>query len=180
MAYDPTVWETYDVITKERLNKLEQGARTGTLLSGTDINTDKDWNGKNISNIGKISPKTMLVLFGNDPVLITKSGAPSFSITFGQQIEGIGHVRVVFSGTRVDYCSSGRIFKILKNEVEIWSYSQGCWWNGDWHESPSITLEAFADLEVELGDILTFSISTGVGTATIYTTPLVAPYGIAE
>ena len=50
MAYDPTVWETYDVITKERLNKLEQGARTGTLLSGTDINTDKDWQGKKISN----------------------------------------------------------------------------------------------------------------------------------
>ena len=58
MAYDPTVWETYDVITKERLNKLEQGARTGTLLSGTDIDTDKDWNGKAITNIGALDTQT--------------------------------------------------------------------------------------------------------------------------
>lgn len=180
MAYDPTVWETYDVITKERLNKLEQGARTGTLLSGTDINTDKDWNGKNITNMGKISPKTMLVLLGNDPILITKSGTPSFSITFGQQIEGTGHVRVVFSGAAVDSSYSDRVFKIFKNEVEIWTYTQGREWNGEWYELLPITLEAFADLEVESGDILTFSISVGVGTGTIYTTPLVAPYGIVE
>ena len=58
MAYDPTVWETYDVITKERLNKLEQGARTGTLLSGTDIDADKDWNGKSITNLEAIDTPT--------------------------------------------------------------------------------------------------------------------------
>lgn len=58
MAYDPTVWETYDVITKERLNKLEQGARTGTLLSGTDIDADKDWAGKAITNIGTLDTQT--------------------------------------------------------------------------------------------------------------------------
>jgi hypothetical protein len=52
MAYSPTTWNTNDVITKDKLNKIEQGVKTGTLLSGTDIDTDKDWNGKNITNVG--------------------------------------------------------------------------------------------------------------------------------
>ncbi len=55
MAYNPTTWGSNDVITKDRLNKMEQGVRTGTLLSGTDIDTDKDWGGKNITNVGIIT-----------------------------------------------------------------------------------------------------------------------------
>ena len=52
MAYNPTTWGSNDVITKDRLNKMEQGVRTGTLLSGTDIDADKDWAGKAITNRG--------------------------------------------------------------------------------------------------------------------------------
>jgi hypothetical protein len=55
MAYSPTTWNTNDVITKDKLNKIEQGVKTGTLLSGTDIDTDKDWNGKSIVNISSLS-----------------------------------------------------------------------------------------------------------------------------
>ena len=55
MAYNPTTWNTNDVITKDKLNKIEQGVRTGTLLSGTDIDADKDWAGKNITNVGIIT-----------------------------------------------------------------------------------------------------------------------------
>ena len=54
MAYSPTTWNTNDVITKDKLNKIEQGVKTGTLLSGTDIDTDKDWGGKNITNVGSL------------------------------------------------------------------------------------------------------------------------------
>jgi oligoribonuclease (3'-5' exoribonuclease) len=50
MAYSPTTWNTNDVITKDKLNKIEQGVKTATRLSGTDIDADKDWNGKNITN----------------------------------------------------------------------------------------------------------------------------------
>jgi hypothetical protein len=50
MAYSPTTWNTNDVITKDKLNKIEQGVKTATRLSGTDIDTDKDWGGKNITN----------------------------------------------------------------------------------------------------------------------------------
>lgn len=55
MAYNPTTWGSNDVITKDRLNKMEQGIVSASKLSGTDIDTDKDWNGKNITNIGGIS-----------------------------------------------------------------------------------------------------------------------------
>jgi len=54
VAYSPTTWNTNDVITKDKLNKIEQGVKTGTLLSGTDIDGDKDWNGKSITNVGSL------------------------------------------------------------------------------------------------------------------------------
>lgn len=58
MAYSPTTWNTNDVITKDKLNKIEQGVKTATRLSGTDIDADKDWNGKNINNIGTLQNQT--------------------------------------------------------------------------------------------------------------------------
>ena len=58
MAYNPTTWGSNDVITKDRLNKIEQGINTASKLSGTDIDTDKDWGGKNINNIGTLQNQT--------------------------------------------------------------------------------------------------------------------------
>jgi len=55
VAYSPTTWNTNDVITKDKLNKIEQGINTASKLSGTDIDTDKDWGGKNITNVGIIT-----------------------------------------------------------------------------------------------------------------------------
>jgi len=55
MAYNPTTWGSNDVITKDRLNKMEQGIVSASKLSGTDIDTDKDWNEKNITNVGIIT-----------------------------------------------------------------------------------------------------------------------------
>ena len=55
MAYNPTTWGSNDVITKDKLNKIEQGINTASKLSGTDIDTDKDWGGKRITNVGIIT-----------------------------------------------------------------------------------------------------------------------------
>jgi hypothetical protein len=55
VAYSPTTWNTNDVITKDKLNKIEQGVKTATRLSGTDIDADKNWNGKSIVNISSLS-----------------------------------------------------------------------------------------------------------------------------
>ena len=54
MAYNPTTWGSNDVITKDRLNKMEQGIVSANKLSGTDIDADKDWGGKNITNVGSL------------------------------------------------------------------------------------------------------------------------------
>jgi len=54
VAYSPTTWNTNDVITKDKLNKMEQGIVSASKLSGTDIDTDKDWGGKNITNVGSL------------------------------------------------------------------------------------------------------------------------------
>jgi nitrate reductase beta subunit len=57
MAYAPTTWDANDVITKDKLNKIEQGINTASKLSGTDIDTDKDWNEQNITNMHKPSER---------------------------------------------------------------------------------------------------------------------------
>lgn len=55
MAYNPTTWGSNDVITKDRLNKIEQGLHAVSKLSGIDIDGDKNWGGKNITNIGTLN-----------------------------------------------------------------------------------------------------------------------------
>ena len=181
VAYSPTTWNTNDVITKDRLNKMEQGIVSANILSGTDIDTDKNWNGKNITNLGKISPKTWLILTGADPLLISKSHASSTTVTFAQ-LDGIGHVKVVVVGAYADYASGTRTFKILKNGSQIWTKSQSAIWNGEYNIFLAFTETAFEDLSIASGDTLTLSRSGGAGAVTlkIYSTPLVAPYGIVS
>ena len=62
MVYSPTTWAADDVISSAKLNKIEQGVKTATLLSGTDIDVDKDWGGKNITNVGTLSAKSLILL----------------------------------------------------------------------------------------------------------------------
>ena len=181
MAYNPTTWGSNDVITKDRLNKMEQGVRAGTLLSGTDIDTDKDWNGKNITNLGKISPVSWLVILGGDPLLITKSHASSTTVTFAQIEAGHGNVKVVVKGAAIGPITGTRTFTVFKGETEIWSQAQASYWDGDNHRFAAFSATAFEDLAVATGDVLTISRTGGDGAVTveIYATPCVAPYGIA-
>jgi len=178
MAYNPTTWGSNDVITKDRLNKIEQGLHAVSKLSGIDIDADKNWNGKNITNMGKISPKTWLILVGTDPLLISKSHASSTTVSFAQ-LDGTGHVKVIVKCPGVDGWGT-RVLNILKNGVEIWSQSQSSVWGGEDYYTPPLTATAFEDLSVTNGDILTISRTGGGGSVTveIYATPLVAPYGI--
>ena len=113
MAYDPTVWETYDVITKERLNKLEQGARTGTLLSGTDIDADKDWNGKSITNLeaidtptGNVGARSQFVDVPGDTV--RKTVYPGVTVADGAGEVTVASIAVPASYSPVPNSSEGR------------------------------------------------------------------------
>ena len=62
MAYNPTTWGSNDVITKDRLNKIEQGINTASKLSGTDIDADKNWNNKAITNLGSLTSHGKTIL----------------------------------------------------------------------------------------------------------------------
>jgi len=67
MVYSPTTWAADDVISSAKLNKIEQGVKTATLLSGTDIDADKDWGGKNITNVGRLSSSAARYLLSAAP-----------------------------------------------------------------------------------------------------------------
>jgi hypothetical protein len=154
----------------------------GFGISQVAIDADKNWNGKNITNLGKISPKTWLVVTGADPLLISKSHASSTTVTFTPQLDGTGHIKVVAAGASVDRTSGTREFTVLKNGSPIWTESQKSEWGGEWNYFPAFTETAFEDLSIASGDTLTLSRTGGSGAVTlkIYSTPLVAPYGIVS
>ena len=167
--------ENWDKIDTE----LDNAAKTA-LVSKITIDADKAWGGKNITNLGKISPKPWLILTGADPLLISKSHASSTTVTFAQ-LDGTGHVKVVVRGAGVNAYGT-RTFEILKNGSQIWTKSQGSLSGGDGPWFPGLTETAFEDLSIVSGDTLTFSRTSGPGEVTlmIYSTPLVAPYGIVS
>lgn len=161
-------------------DKIDTELDKALKISGTTIDANKNWNGKNITNLGKISPVSWLVILGGDPLLITKTHDSSTTVTFAQVEAGHGNVKVIVKGAYVE-ANGTRIFKILKNGIEIWSASQSSSYGGEYSFFSGYTATAFEDLAVESGDVLTISRTGGAGAVTveIYATPLVAPYGIA-
>jgi hypothetical protein len=57
MAYTPRTWNN-EVITDAKLNALENGLAAASKLSGTDIDVNKDWDGRAITNAGVIQNQT--------------------------------------------------------------------------------------------------------------------------
>ena len=157
------------------------GAIGGIGISDIAIDADKNWNGKNITNLGKISPVSWLVILGGDPLLITKSHASSTTVTFAQIEAGHGNVKVVVKGAAIGPITGTRTFTVFKGATEIWSQAQASYWDGDNHRFAAFSATAFEDLAVATGDVLTISRTGGDGAVTveIYATPCVAPYGIA-
>ena len=154
----------------------------GFGISDIAIDSDKNWNGKNITNLGKISPISWLLILGGDPRLITKTGNPSTTVTFAQVEAGHGNVKIVVEGAAADYGYEPRTrtFKVLKGETEIWSQSQKTTWDGYKYVFEVFSATAFEDLAVATGDVLTILRTGGTGAVTVkvYATPHVAPYGI--
>ena len=87
MAYSPTTWNTNDVITKDKLNKIEQGVKTATRLSGTDIDADKNWNGKNITNVGVIRTSDVTCV-GNTNILFLSTPSDTVQASSTNVLEG--------------------------------------------------------------------------------------------
>ena len=151
-------------------------------LSSLNINADKNWNRKNITNLGKISPISWLAVTGNDPLLISKTGNPSTTVSFTQQVEK-GNIKIVALGEGAGYyygLPQTRVFHVYLNGDEIWSQSQGLSWDGEQHYYSSFSAIVDEDLVIEPGDALTLSVTgvTSSVTMEIYATPIVAPYGL--
>jgi hypothetical protein len=113
MAYNPTTWGSNDVITKDRLNKMEQGIVSASKLSGTDIDTDKDWNGKNITNVGALDTLTGNVgarsLFVDVPGdTVRKTVYPGVTVAHGDGEVTVASITVPASYSPVANSSEGR------------------------------------------------------------------------
>jgi len=134
MAYNPTTWGSNDVITKDRLNKMEQGIVSASKLSGTDIDTDKDWNGKSITNVGAISvddtadpnPNGLLRAYPSDIAITTSATERSYA---GAGSEVVKKISVSVSGMYRVTCelkvNNGYRYgtaQILKNGVVVASF----------------------------------------------------------
>jgi len=151
-------------------------------VSALTIDTDKNWAGKNITNLGKISPISWLAVTGNDPLLISKTGNPSTTVSFTQQVEK-GNIKIVALGEGAGYyygLPQTRVFHVYLNGDEIWSQSQGLSWDGEQSYYSSFSAIVDEDLVIEPGDALTLSVTgvTSPVTMEIYATPIVAPYGL--
>ena len=79
MVYPKKTWIGNEVITTAALNNIENGVETASKLSGTDIDVDKDWNGKAISNLSGLSG-TVASLMPSTTVLASSPG--SFSVSY--------------------------------------------------------------------------------------------------
>ena len=173
MAYSPTTWNTNDVITKDKLNKIEQGVKTGTLLSGTDIDTDKNWNGKNITNVGEIDtytgnvgarsqfvdiPGTVVrksVSYGSTiPVSTTQQVASVVVPTNYSSVPSSSNLRVVVEAPSWSspYSALGWTVTVKRNGVAIGSASGGVAGN------KTLTVDTTGGFAA--GDTLTVEVST--------------------
>ena len=87
MVYNPTTWNTDEVITKDKLNKIEQGLHAVSKLSGIDIDGDKDWKEKSITNMKSLTlteaaPDALTIIYPSNTV-ITSSDTP---VTFASEV----------------------------------------------------------------------------------------------
>jgi hypothetical protein len=173
MAYNPTTWKTDDVITKDRLNKVEQGIVSASKLSGTDIDTDKDWGGKNITNAGtiscaKVSPNLILKpapegLCTLLTLSLSGGSGTSATKTF-HRIEGTGRVRIDISTSTVGTgWNATNVYNLYKNGTIVWTATIS---SGQSYTMPAVSESI--ELDVTSGDAfyLDMSINTQAVTFT--------------
>ena len=161
MAYSPTTWNTNDVITKDKLNKIEQGVKTATRLSGTDIDADKDWNEKSISNANvvecvRVAPDVVLsATFTEVPVLLTLSvtkisHGPSVvsAVKTFHKIFGTGHVTVALRAGAVEASyHTTNTYRLYKNGAVVWSAAKT---SGESYSIPAV--DETITLDIMSGD----------------------------
>ena len=161
MAYNPTTWGSNDVITKDKLNKIEQGINTASKLSGTDIDTDKDWNGKDITNVGTIScyqiQRDLQFQAGTDTGATTlfslSCSTRNPSTTSSKTIHHVrdtGSISLVLTSQGGDAPENSTLTtKVFKNGVEIYTNTKN---SGSTYVVPGFT--ETITVSVKSGDVI--------------------------
>lgn len=104
MSYEPTVWNTGDVITAEKLNHIEGGIGGGLLQLACTMTFTATNEGRNVGELGNITDKD-----GNEytisNIIDAINSGKNVTLTCGVAMEGVGQL---FQGLELhlDYLSS--------------------------------------------------------------------------
>lgn len=141
MAYNPTTWGSNDVITKDKLNKIEQGLHAVSKLSGIDIDGDKDWNEKSFTNVNVLTCNRVVQQVVYAPGVgegaetlftgtVTKSigqqaGSGSTATKTVNRVYGTGTISIVLSAPSFESSYNHTItYEVYKNGVQIYTITK--------------------------------------------------------
>jgi len=160
MAYTPHTWNN-EVITDAKLNALENGLAAASTLTGTDIDTDLDMSGNDITNANlldcaRVTPEVVLTpTFTSVPMLLTlavtkllNGGTVTSATKTFHKISGTGHVTVdLYAGPANTSYYGALTYRLYKNGVVEWSVVASA---GESYYTPTVS-ESIV-LAVETGD----------------------------
>ena len=135
MAYTPHTWNN-EVITDAKLNALENGLAAASKLSGTDIDVNKDWQGKAIINLDHI--ETIRIL----PVASDETRRSGFGLT---------PVTVPAIYTRGTVRAGGQALATKTGKIYVDGVLRDSWGGGEAGDF------GYKDIVVEGGDVISFA-----------------------
>jgi len=176
----------WHIPVNENWDKIDTELDKALKISGTEIDADKDWNGKSITNLNYIGCMTHIQVTGFDQLLL-KTSKPSAS--FSSRVCNDSHVKLVIHLNQKEVNLSTlpytRFISIKMNGVEVQSYSQGHKWGGGeplGFYFPAINY-VIDDISVSGNDILTFDVWYTNGNGAVFQSSLaengdVSLYGV--
>ena len=136
----------------------------GFGISDIAIDANKNWNGKNITNVGQFSANyvdAQFTVVPSDVLLIQKPLGSTFTVR--SKLTGVGYVKAVISAPEHYGGEHPRVMTVTKNGVEIWTRTQG-------REQTFLLrsyTEAIPSIPVVANDVLMLSGTTDTGGATM-------------
>ena len=136
----------------------------GFGISDIAIDANKNWNGKNITNVGQFSANyvdAQFTVVPSDVLLIQKPLGSTFTVR--SKLTGVGYVKAVISAPEHFGGEHPRVMTVTKNGVEIWTRTQG-------REQTFLLrsyTEAIPSIPVVANDVLMLSGTTDTGGATM-------------
>jgi hypothetical protein len=163
----------WHIPVNENWDKIDTELDKALKISGTMIDADKNWNGKNITNVGTLQVQTInsnvTIIPGHLELLRNAA-----SVTIPNRLVGTGYVKIVVNSPAIASVSGWtwngthytRTVKVFKNGVEIFSKLETAQWNGDGYEWGGATYDLSENYPIVAGD--SFTVSTSPVTVMLY------------